>query len=467
MKKLLLIAALIMYISTTHAVLKNVPGNYATIQLAINASSSGDTILVEPGTYMENINFRGRNVVLTSRYYLTGDPSTINATIINGGNPVYYDTMSCVIINNHEDSTAVLQGFTITGGKGTKWQDEHGAGRYREGGGILIQFSSPVIQFNIIKNNQAISTDSVSQIFGCGGGGIRIGDCYARFYNNVISNNTGRYGAGVVLNYTGCDFRNNIICSNYGSDSYGAGSGLWINSTFTRTKFIINNTIAGNSSINGAPGIYGGSGSVIKNNIVWANSSPSNVQITGAGATVTYCNVQGGYTGSGNLNVVPVFTDSNYILSVSSPCIDKGDSSTVYNDPVDPVNPPAPLYPSRGTIRNDMGAYGGPLTRILTNLLIGIHQIGTGVPNGFNLMQNYPNPFNPSTNIVFSLPQNVFVTLRIYDISGREATTIVNGFKQAGTYNVYFNASDLSSGVYFYKLSAGEFTLTKKMLMIK
>ena len=114
-----------------------------------------------------------------------------------------------------------------------------------------------------------------------------------------------------------------------------------------------------------------------------------------------------------------------------------------------------------------MGAYGGPLTRILSNLLIGIHQIGTGVPNGFSLMQNYPNPFNPSTNIVFSLPQNGFVTLMVYDISGREAATLVSGLKQAGTYNVNFDASNLSSGVYFYKLVSGEFTLTKKLLMIK
>ena len=89
------------------------------------------------------------------------------------------------------------------------------------------------------------------------------------------------------------------------------------------------------------------------------------------------------------------------------------------------------------------------------------------VPTEFGLNQNYPNPFNPSTKIKYSIPNAEFVTLKIYDLLGREVVTLVNENTQAGSYEVIFDASELISGVYFYKLTAGSFTETKKMLMIK
>lgn len=90
-----------------------------------------------------------------------------------------------------------------------------------------------------------------------------------------------------------------------------------------------------------------------------------------------------------------------------------------------------------------------------------------GIPKNFSLSQNYPNPFNPSTKISFSLPKASDVKLVVFDILGREVATLVNDLKQAGTHNVEFNASALSSGVYFYKIVAGDFTDTKKMLLVK
>ena len=446
MKRIFTLTALLLIVITSHATIKGVPGQYATIQAAINASSGGDTILVEPGTYAENINFRGKNIVLTSKYYQTNNTATIWSTIINGGSPVNPDSASCVIINNHEDSSAVLQGFTITGGTGTKWNDEHAEGIFREGGGILIQFSYPVIQNNIIYNNQCTN---MTGVVSTGGGGMRIGDSYPRIYNNVIFNNTGHYGAGVVLNVTGCDFRNNVICANYGSDSYGAGSGIWINSNFSRPKTIINNTISGNSATLGYAGIYGGAGSTIKNNIVWGNTSPTNIQISGAGSSVTYSDVQGGITGAGNINADPLFADSSYFLRSTSPCVDKGDSSAIYNDPPDPNNTSMTFYPSMGTIRNDMGAYGGPLRRVLTNQLIGIQQISGTVPKDFSLKQNYPNPFNPSTNIKYQITKYSFVTLAVYNVLGEEVSKLVNENQTPGTYEVNFNAVNFPSGGIF------------------
>lgn len=89
------------------------------------------------------------------------------------------------------------------------------------------------------------------------------------------------------------------------------------------------------------------------------------------------------------------------------------------------------------------------------------------IPLDFALNQNYPNPFNPTTRIQYQLSGNSQVTLKVYNILGSEVATLVNEEKQAGSYEVSFDASDLSSGIYFYSLRAGSFIETKKMLLLK
>ncbi len=89
------------------------------------------------------------------------------------------------------------------------------------------------------------------------------------------------------------------------------------------------------------------------------------------------------------------------------------------------------------------------------------------LPNSFLLSQNYPNPFNPVTTVQYSIPFSDIVTLKVYDVIGNEITTLVNEFKNAGTYEVNFNALNLSSGIYFYKIKSGNFNETKKMLLLK
>ncbi|MEO8664742.1 MAG: DUF4394 domain-containing protein [Ignavibacteria bacterium] len=91
----------------------------------------------------------------------------------------------------------------------------------------------------------------------------------------------------------------------------------------------------------------------------------------------------------------------------------------------------------------------------------------TIIPNTYELTQNYPNPFNPVTRISFSLPKQTQITLKVYDILGKEIATLVNEVKPAGTYDVNFNASSFSSGVYFYKIEADNFTDIKRMMLIK
>jgi hypothetical protein len=114
-----------------------------------------------------------------------------------------------------------------------------------------------------------------------------------------------------------------------------------------------------------------------------------------------------------------------------------------------------------------MGAYGGPLTMILSNQLIGISNYGNQLPRGFALYPNYPNPFNPSTTISYDIPLPGFISLKVYDVLGRQISTLVNEFQQAGRHTVKFKDVKLSSGVYFYKLFYSNISITGKMILSK
>jgi glucuronoarabinoxylan endo-1,4-beta-xylanase len=92
---------------------------------------------------------------------------------------------------------------------------------------------------------------------------------------------------------------------------------------------------------------------------------------------------------------------------------------------------------------------------------------GNGNPVGWKLEQNYPNPFNPSTTITYELPRAFQVTLTVFDILGREVSVLVNERREAGVHEVKLDASELASGVYLYRLTAGSFVQTKKMLVVK
>jgi len=98
---------------------------------------------------------------------------------------------------------------------------------------------------------------------------------------------------------------------------------------------------------------------------------------------------------------------------------------------------------------------------------IGIEPVSNNVPDKYSLSQNYPNPFNPTTNIKLQIPQTGFVKLAVFDITGKETAILVNETLNAGEYNVDFNASALTSGVYFYRLETAGFTDVKKMILVK
>ncbi|MCH7774465.1 MAG: T9SS type A sorting domain-containing protein [Bacteroidetes bacterium] len=88
-------------------------------------------------------------------------------------------------------------------------------------------------------------------------------------------------------------------------------------------------------------------------------------------------------------------------------------------------------------------------------------------PTDFTLEQNYPNPFNPSTKIIYTIPELIYVTLKVFDVLGQEIITLINEEKSAGRYEIEFDATALPSGIYFYKLQSENFVETKKMELTK
>ncbi|HZW38000.1 MAG TPA: T9SS type A sorting domain-containing protein [Ignavibacteriaceae bacterium] len=91
----------------------------------------------------------------------------------------------------------------------------------------------------------------------------------------------------------------------------------------------------------------------------------------------------------------------------------------------------------------------------------------SGIPSDYNLSQNYPNPFNPSTSFTYSIKQSGNVQISLFDASGKEVKTLVNGFRNAGNYMIHFNASDFASGIYYYRIITNDFVKTNKMVLMK
>ncbi len=119
------------------------------------------------------------------------------------------------------------------------------------------------------------------------------------------------------------------------------------------------------------------------------------------------------------------------------------------------------------TVGGDSGLLKAWCVIIRYDNLIGVGGTSNEVPTQYSLSQNYPNPFNPSTTIEFALPKSENVKLRIYDILGKEVYSVINGKYDAGNHKVIFDMANFSSGIYFYKLEAGDFSATKKMMLIK
>jgi Secretion system C-terminal sorting domain len=153
--------------------------------------------------------------------------------------------------------------------------------------------------------------------------------------------------------------------------------------------------------------------------------------------------------------------------NVAGELVDASGTVVTFNNSTS-SNPFTLTAPGPGNYTINAG-HDGPLRWDSASVSITVTDVGENPsnPTEFRLYDNYPNPFNPSTTIRYSIPEASFTTIKIYDALGNEVSSLVNETKNAGTYEVEFNATDLSSGIYYYTLQAGSFNQTKKMILIK
>ncbi len=298
-----------------------------------------------------------------------------------------------------------------------------------------------IIRNNIVKNNILNATR------GSAGGGLDIANCSPQVTNNIITGNSSINGGGVNVRHT--TFYTGIP-----------------------SPVFINNTISKNSAANYGGGIFVHGSSqakaIVMNTIIWGNSAPDGPQIEvydSASISVQYSDVQGGWEGIKNIDSDPLFADSLlYELAQSSPCVGAGVDSlqltgTWYHAP--PFDCDGDPRPNPVDDFIDIGAQESPF-------ITGIIKENTDyLPNSFSLKQNYPNPFNPRTTIEFSIPNTVFVRLKIYNLLGQELATLISEKLVAGNYKYEWYAGALASGIYYYKLEAGSFIQTKKLILLK
>jgi len=453
----------------------------------------GQTLLIEPGTYVEfqnlfSLDVQGcLNAVGTELDSITFTAISQwhgiqfnNTQASNDSSKIVYSKINHVAPDNTSRGGATISNFDklLISHCSISENDLE----YISGGGISCINSSPIIEFSTIENNSS----------SIGGGIYCIQNSHPIIRNNLITNNNGGLAGGGIIcrNSSSPIIVNNIISENSGGITGGGincssnsnpliVNNLIINNSATFTILpprgggiyldesnatIINNTITSNNSPTGG-GLYCiDSNPIITNSIFWDNGQ-SNVFIeTSSNPIVTYCNIQNDYPGLGNIDIDPLFdVTGEYPFSLldESPCINSAtpDTSGLYLPEFDLAGN-SRIFGSR----IDMGAYENQ------NVVVKVNDYT--ISSIFNL-SNYPNPFNPSTTIEFSLADNSKIELSIFNIKGQKIRVLANNEFNQGSHSVIWNGDDkfgipISSGVYLYKLNVNDKTESvKKCLLLK
>lgn len=274
--------------------------------------------------------------------------------------------------------------------------------------------------------------------------------------DNVFKENinveSGYSGGGILAQNSLLGMKRNLVINNDAPN--GNGGGAYFHSSVCRLE---KNTFYGNHTggVGGAISLQG-SNFYALNNIFWGNNADGGsdeISPQGRLYELIYNDIEGGFAGEGNIDIDPMFIDpanEDFHLTPGSPCIDTGD-------------PRSPLDPD-GTWA-DMGAF-------YFDQVTGIFEDDHLLPIEYELEQNYPNPFNNNTIIRFAIPEEQWISLRVYDITGRLTVSIINGLVQPGFHEITWdgntmNGDPASSGIYFYEMRSAEKTINRKMTLLK
>ncbi len=336
------------------------------------------------------------------------------------------------------------------------------------GGGIYIYHSSPVIKNCTIENNLAFGGDYEDN-----GGGIYCEGSNVRIYFTTISNNTCEdLGAAIYCMQSTLRIESTLINNN--------DNGGGVVTKFSPNVKILSSTITNNSD----NGLSCDRSIDLFNTIIWSNANQVYLSHYTADPNFYNCNIEGGveaFIGEGvesysgvyenNIDEDPNFQgigEHPYQLSEGSPCIDSGtpDTSDMNLLPCDIIgnvriwdgnNDDTPII--------DIGSYeyGAPLVETNNNIL--------KQPHNFMLV-NYPNPFNPETVISYHIPYDSDVELNVYNIKGQKVKTLISDKLTVGKHSIIWNGKDsndnrVGSGIYFYKMKAGDFQRVRKMILLR
>ncbi len=267
---------------------------------------------------------------------------------------------------------------------------------------------------------------------------------------------------------------NTIVNIGFGSIDFGETlNGYVANNIIKNGNFLGVNDATGDYVMHFLP--WSGSETpniIIKNNNIFDDPNLLAVFPDSVGDPIAYDSLsnfyinQGGFAGT-NISENVTFTDGPE-SPISEVTTYFQDASTAEGF-LDTTNHANFDFSYETTAQSYTGGTGGQPIGALTwfGMTVGVKDYVNQVPADFELYQNYPNPFNPSTTIAYGISANSFVTLKVYDILGKEVAALVNKEQAAGHYELHFDASNLSSGIYFYKLETNGFVKTNKMLLLK
>ncbi|MBD3374449.1 T9SS type A sorting domain-containing protein [candidate division KSB1 bacterium] len=261
----------------------------------------------------------------------------------------------------------------------------------------------------------------------------------------------GQHSVHVAHGYVSPLIQNNIFEGNSASilSNTGVGSSNLNNCTIQLDK---------NTFFNAGPFELDGNTIVsLTNSIIWGHVAPVVSLQNSAEMTITYSNIKGGFEGTGNLELEPLFVDAengNFHLSPTSPCIDSGDPAADYTS--EPM-------PNGGRV--NMGAFGN--TKDAQTSAGTVVASNLSQPYQFKIAPPFPNPFNSQTTIHFSLDKSQQVRIDVINTNGQIVQTICNEHKNSGSHVFHWNAGELSSGIYFLQLSTPYKTAIQKCTLIK